>query len=154
MEIKAVRVFYRKLDSKIVWAHTLMEPGEFPTTIEQDLAELPNVVISQELDANLNVISETKLGGSSKDYACIEVTEKASDFLASDTNTIVDGALVIGLPRVIPVPIPPRNLAAEIDEIKKATGIGSAGQTGIAARIDNQDTRLTNLEARIAKLEV
>lgn len=41
----------------------------------------------------------------------------------------------------------PRDLAAEIDEIKKATGIGSAGEKGIAQRIDN-------LEARIVKLEV
>lgn len=107
MKTKAVRVFYRKSNNQIVWSHELRipfegYPGEFPTTMEQDLAEIPNKAIITGIDGEGEPIL-TKLGGIPKDYAGIEETnsQRAKDFLNSDKNTIVDGALVIGAKRII-----------------------------------------------------
>ena len=44
-----------------------------------------------------------------------------------------------------PIIPPARDLAAEVDQIKKAAGIGVIGEKGIATRIDD-------IEARLAKL--
>ena len=108
--IKAVRVFYRKSDSQIVWTRTLDGTGEFSTTIEQNLAEMPDNMPD----------GETPLGGVPEDYACIEVTDQTtiSAFMASDSNTVVKGKLITGTPRPIVIPEPPRDLVAEIDELK------------------------------------
>jgi len=45
-------------------------------------------------------------------------------------------------------PEPVRDLATEIDEINKAIGIGTTGQTGISQRLDNFGTRITTLETK------
>lgn len=126
--IKAIRVFYRLSDGEVVWAFTLEAPEEkldpkFPTTIEQDLAELPD---KPKLDAIGSVILDTdgnfiKLGGVSEDYACITETDptRIAGFLASDSNRVVDGQLVIGEPRP-PAPEPPPPLSthpARIDAV-------------------------------------
>lgn len=90
--IKAVRVFYGRADNQIVWTHTLESPGGysgiFPTTIEQDLAEIPDKTPD----------GETPLGRAIEDYACIEETdtERATAFLGSGDNSIVNGKLIIG----------------------------------------------------------
>ena len=44
--------------------------------------------------------------------------------------------------------LPVRDLATEVDEIKKAIGIGTTGQTGISQRLDNFGTRITTLETK------
>ena len=124
--IKAIRVFYRKSDGKVIWSHQLVCPdgydGKFPTTIEQNIEELPD---KPQLDATGSVILDAnenpfKLGGVPDDYACIEVTDQLtiSAFVASDSNTVVNGKLVTGTPRPIVIPEPPRDLAKEVDELK------------------------------------
>ena len=104
--IKAIRVFYRKSDSLIVWQHGLSGTGEFPTTIENSLEELA-----------------IKFGGVPSDYACIEITDSQtiSGFSASDTNTIVNGILVIGTPRPPSIPsaddLPQSNVAVILKSV-------------------------------------
>lgn len=107
---KALRVFYRKSDNKIVWTHELRGTGEFPTTVEIDLSQIPGTMPD----------GKTPLRGVIDDYECIEEldSQKASAFLASDTNAVVNGKLIIGNPRSIIIPQSSRNLAAEIDELK------------------------------------
>lgn len=109
---QALRVFFRKSDSQIVWTHQVTDfadrqPVPFPTTVEEDLAEIPY---------KIPVLDSPPLGGSAQDYACIEVqdTQKVEAYLASDTNRIVDGALVIGEPRLPPPPDPDYARACEI----------------------------------------
>lgn len=120
MNTKAIRVFYRKSDGKIVWTHELRGIGEFPTTIEQDLAEILDKVTSREIAYDGTIISETKLGGKVEDYACIEEQnpQRASDALTSDENQIINGKLIIGAKRIISEPTPPRNLFTELDTLK------------------------------------
>jgi hypothetical protein len=103
METKAVRVFYRKANNQIVWYHELRGPGIFPTSVEEDLAEIPDKVTSVDLDAGGNVKTEYKLGGIPEDYGCIEEqdAQKAKSYFESDENAIVNGELVIGPPRKV-----------------------------------------------------
>ncbi len=110
MGTKAVRVFYRKSDNQIVWQYELRGPGEFPITVKDSLIEIPNKMPD----------GETQLGGEWQEYACIEEldSEKAVAFLASNENQIINDQLIIGTPRIIPEPIPPRDLEAELDENK------------------------------------
>lgn len=112
MATKGLRVFYSKIDNLIVGTHELQAPEEkqdakFPNTVENDLTTVPdkpqlNATGSVVLDGNGNLI---KLGGVPEDYACIEEldSQRASDLLASDENSIVDGKLVIGAKRIVPV---------------------------------------------------
>ena len=97
MEVKAVRVFYQKADNEIVWRHTLTGTGEFANTKEEDLAGIPDTMPN----------GETPLGGVPEDYACIEVTDQTtiSAFMASDSNTVVNGELITGTPRPIVIPV-------------------------------------------------
>lgn len=120
METKALRVFYRKSNNQIVWTHELRGTGKFPTTITQDLAEIPDKIISRELDADGSVIGETRVGGVVQNYSCIEEqdSQRASNALLSDNNKISNGKLIIGSKRVIVEHQPPRDLLAEIDELK------------------------------------
>lgn len=108
METKAVRAFYRKADNEIVWTHELKGTGEFPLLIEDNLSEIPNKMPDGEMP----------LGGVPEDYACIEETDpqRASDFLASDDNKVVDGKLVIGAPRPEIPPEPPHSTHISIIE--------------------------------------
>lgn len=94
VETKAVRIFYRKSDNQIVWHHELRGTGEFPTTIDNDLAEIPSKIPDGIMP----------LGGIAEDYGCIEEqdSQKACDFLNSDESKIVDERLVIGPKRVVP----------------------------------------------------
>lgn len=114
-ETKAVRVFYRKSDNQVIWTHELKvlkgSSGKFPTTIKDDLNEIPLKMPD----------GITPLGGVPDDYGCIEVTEStaAKGFLSSDNNKVADGKLVIGTPRITPIPVPPRDLVAEIDKLKE-----------------------------------
>jgi len=108
-----VRVFYRKSDNDIVWSCELRGGGIFPTTVETDLTDISNMMPD----------GKTPLGGVPEDYACIVELdpERTEGFLNSDENKIVDGALIIGAERITPKPtptIPPRDLVAEIDELK------------------------------------
>ncbi len=109
METKAIRVFYRIIDNQIIWTHTTSDsngriPAPFASTVEQDLAGIPN----NKPDGI------TALGGIQDDYACVvgqyhpysfQINDIATidAFLTSDENTIVDGVLVIGAKRVVPV---------------------------------------------------
>lgn len=110
METVAIRVFYRKSDNQIVWTHELRSPegylGQFPTTVEQDLAEIPDKMPDEI----------TPLGGMPEDYACIPVedTQVIEEFFASDDNTIVNAHLITGAPRPPPEPDPDTIRAAEI----------------------------------------
>ena len=70
------RIFYRKSDKKQIWYHEVVGGGEFPTTIEEDLKELPNKVISLILDDEGNIIEEVKIGGTPDDFYCEEVEEE------------------------------------------------------------------------------
>ena len=109
MDTKALRVFYRESDNQIVWTHELRGSGEFPTTLVDDLAEIPDKVISMELDAEENIVSQVKLGGRIEDYACIEEQDpqKATNALLSDSNRIVLGKLKIGDKRITSKYLPP-----------------------------------------------
>lgn len=113
--IKAVRVFYRKTDSQIVWNSSLEGDGIFPRTIEEELVTIPNVEVG-----TTETSEGIPLGGAPEDYACIEVTDQSiiTTFIASDSNTVVKGKLITGTPRPIVIPEPPRDLVAEIDELK------------------------------------
>ena len=104
MATKALRIFYRKSDGQPVWTHELRGSGIFPTTPEQDLAQIPDKVGQGNID----------------DYACIEETnvQRAEAALDSDDNRILDGKLIVGAKRITPEAIQPRNLRAEIDELK------------------------------------
>ncbi len=114
--MKAVRVFYKKSNSQIVWSSSLEGDGVFPKTIEEELNALPSV----KIDALFPTFEGTPLGGIPKDYACIEVADQPiiSAFMASDSNTVVKGKLVTGIARPIVIPPPPRDLIAEIDTLK------------------------------------
>ena len=122
---RALRVFYRKLDSKIVWYHETRSPeGKLaicPTTIEEDLSNIPNL----KLDGKI------VLGGIPEDYSCIKAkSEDLAAYFASDENRVVNDKLITGSKRVVlPKPEPElvRDLVAEIDELKaklKQAGIG------------------------------
>lgn len=116
--MRNLRVFYRKSDNELVWYHETHSPegvkAVCPSTIEQDLADLPNKMPD----------GENPLGGSSSDYGSIEVKEADIDaYLASDANKVVAGKLLIGEPRPEPEPIselPPRDLLAELEARVKA----------------------------------
>ena len=81
-ETKAVRIFYRKSDNAVVWTHELRGPvdydrAEFPNTVDDDLAALPEKVISIEWASDSwTVINEIKLGGRKEDYICVEEKDK------------------------------------------------------------------------------
>ena len=96
MATKSIRIFYRKSDGKQVWYHELRGSGVFPTTIEQDLADIPNKMPD----------GETSLGGILNNYGCIEErdAQKILDALDSDKNKVVNGELVIGAKRIVPPP--------------------------------------------------
>ncbi len=105
--MEELRIFYK--DNQIIWTYGLEGNGVFPTTIEEDLQELP------------------------EGTACITLTEQAEidAFMASDDNTILDGALIIGEPRdEPPPPDPPRDLAAEIDAIIETFGADAVSAMG------------------------
>jgi len=112
--MKALRVFYKKSDSKIVWNSSLEGTGVFPYSIEEELKNLPNTKIAVTLTSE-----GTPLGGEPDDYACIEISDEAimASFMASDTNTVENGKLVTGTARPTPEPTPLRDLAKEIDEL-------------------------------------
>lgn len=113
--IKALRVFYKKLDLQIVWNSSLEGDGVFPRTVEEELEKLPEIKIGATLTSE-----GIPLSGKPEDYACIEVTDQPTicAFVASDSNAVVDGKLITGTPRPIIEPIPVRDLAKEIDELK------------------------------------
>ena len=117
--IKAVRVFYR--DDKVVWTHSLEGTGEFPTTIEQDLSEIPD---KPQLDDNGSAILDAdenfiKLGGVPEDYGCIEVNDTVQAQAVVDAkrneNKVIDKKLIIGSKR-IPAK-PPLNHSAHIAKV-------------------------------------
>ena len=112
---KKLRVFYRKSDSQIVWNSSLEGKGVFPRAVGEELEMLPEIKIGATLTSE-----GTPLGGKPEDYACIEVTDQSiiSAFMASDSSTVIKGKLVTGIPRPIIEPIPPRDLAKEIDALK------------------------------------
>lgn len=90
--MKTLRIFHDK--SNIIWTHGLEGEGKFPQLVEDELKEYPS------------------------DTECIELIDNIKAFVMSDENTIVGGKLVIGKPREIIEPEPPRDLLAEIDQIK------------------------------------
>ena len=100
--IKAIRVFYNKSTTAVVWSHTLEGIGSFPTTIDQDLIKIPD----KKPDG------KTPLGGVVEDYGGIEVIDPVliDGFLKSDVNTVVNGELIIGAERVSPLPVPPKSV--------------------------------------------
>lgn len=112
---KTVRVFYRKLDNQIVWSSSLEGDGVFPITVEDELEKLPAIKIGTTL-----TFEGVPLGGKPEDYSCIEVTDQPtiSAFLASDNNTMIEGKLATGAPRLIVESQPVRDFAKEIDELK------------------------------------
>ncbi len=105
MGVTAVRIFYRKQNGQSVWTHELQGGGEFPVSVESDLAEVPG----------------REGNGTVEDYGCYEVTDPimAMAVLESDNNRIVDGELIIGPRRPQPPQRTPRNLAAEIDALTR-----------------------------------
>ncbi len=108
--MRALRAFYRKSDNKVVWYHETIAPKGIraicPSTIEEDLAEIP-----------------ATFGGNKSDYGGIEVEEvEIEAFLKSDTNEIIAGKLKVGKPRPAPEPAPPEPAPpepTEIDLLKK-----------------------------------
>jgi len=97
-----LRVFYRKSNSQIVWNSSLDGDGVFPRTVEEELEKLPDIMVGATLTSE-----GAPLGGKPEDYACIEVTDQPtiSAFMASDSNTVVGGKLVTGVPRPIVIPV-------------------------------------------------
>lgn len=72
MEAKALRLFSNEVTGEIVWYHELRGTGVYPTTIEEDLAEIPSKRPHPIADGNGNIISNPSLGGSIDDYECYE----------------------------------------------------------------------------------
>lgn len=89
--MKALRIFYGK-EGSVVWTHGLEGEGDWP------------------YDATIQ----------DGDTQVIETTDSATitGFMASDTNKVIDGKLVIGEPRKPVEPVPQRNLYAEVDTLK------------------------------------
>ncbi len=77
MGTKALRFFYDKVTRKIVWSHELREPGVFPTTIEEDLEEIPGKKPYPIVDTSGLIISNPSLGGSIEDYEWDETSDMA-----------------------------------------------------------------------------
>ena len=115
---RALRIFYQKSNNQIVWQHETRspegKPAISPTTIEEDLANIPDKMPD---------------GKTPLDYGYIEVGEADIDaYFASDNNRVIDNKLAVGTPRIEveePPPEPPRDLAAEtttqkaeIDELR------------------------------------
>ncbi len=98
-----LRAFYRKSDSKIVWTSSLEGTGKFPRTVQEELTALPDIKIG----ATRTSVG-TSLGGVPENFLCLEVTDALIivAFIASDTNTIVGGELVVGMPRPLSPPPP------------------------------------------------
>lgn len=96
--MKALRIYYDGA-GKVIYNIGLEGTGDFPRTVEEELAKLP---------------PDTKL---------LELTDnqQISDFLTHISNTVIDGALVLGepLPKP-PAPPIPRNPLSELDAIKQA----------------------------------
>jgi len=103
METKAVRIFYRKSDNQIVWTHTVVDfmgrtPAFFPTTIEEDLAKIPD---KPKLNSDGSIIEGTRLGGVVEEYDYVQEddSQRAQDALDSDENRIVNKRLIVGRKR-------------------------------------------------------
>ena len=74
----AVRVFYKKSTGVVVWYHLLDASdgkSDFPTTAEDDIAGVPDSVLSYDTDDSGAIIGTIKVGGSSDDYACALITD-------------------------------------------------------------------------------
>jgi len=128
--MEALRVFYRKSDSEIVLPASLEGPGVFPHSVEEGLRALPETKVRATL-----TFEGTPLGGEPDDYACIEISDEAimASFMASDINTIVNGELVTGEPRINPPLITCENLPCSIHFcVLKSVNIGNARPATVA----------------------
>jgi hypothetical protein len=92
--MKAIRIFY-DATGKIVWTHGLND-SDFPTNIEQDLAERP------------------------AGPQCLEITDQSliAQYNASGNGHIAGGVLIVDAPTPPTPPPPVRDLATEVDKIK------------------------------------
>ena len=93
--MKAVRIYYNA-SGEIIWTSALEGPGEFPTPVKDELATMPRgtKVIATEDEAEI------------------------ASFNTATGNRVVGGKLVIGTPYEPAPVVTPRDLAAEVDDIK------------------------------------
>lgn len=103
--MKILRIFYNKVANQIVWHHEIIspegKPAISPTTIEQDIAEIP----SKCPDGATSLA----LGGVPGDYACIELLNTASveQYHNALNVSIVNGELVMTGEKPPPEPVIP-----------------------------------------------
>jgi len=93
--MKALRIYY---DTKgyVTWTSSLDGPGEFPVSASDELATMPRGTKVIAIDDEAEITS----------------------FNAATGNRVVDGKLVIGTPYEPAPVVTPRDLAAEVDDIK------------------------------------
>jgi len=96
MAIKALRVFYRNSDSEVIWYHALEGPGVFPTTIDEDLAEIPDKITTYVADADGKLTQPVKVGGVVTDHSALEVTDPDTIrlFFSPGRKQVRDGRLI------------------------------------------------------------
>ena len=109
-----LRIYYNKNTGTVDWTYALRGPGNFPTTIRQDIKLLPGKLVT--IREGIPIY----LGGQVEDYACIEINDPniIDQVLDSDDNRVEVDNLIVGSPRVKQKAPLPRNLAQEIDELK------------------------------------